>query len=411
MNEHKDEPVSKKKVGIIGGGAAGYFFAANAAKMYPDHQFVLYEQAKTGLQKVKVSGGGRCNVTHACFDPKELAINYPRGMRELLGPFHRFGPSDTIQWFEVRDVKLHTEADGRMFPITNSSQTIIDCLVHECEKYGVEMHFQQKLLNIDPINMGDDGFHLHFINGKTDKVDKLMLATGSSRMIWKLLNSLEIEIVPPVPSLFTFKIADERIRDLAGVTVDKVEISLPETSLKTDGPMLITHKGLSGPSVLKLSAFGARLFAERNYQTEITINFLPNLSLGELRNTRDADGKLLLKETKWALPKRLQAKLLASSTVDVEKKWASLSNAELTKLHERFCKAVFMVNGQNTFKEEFVTSGGVDLAEVDFKTFKSKKYQNLYFAGEVLNIDAVTGGFNFQAAWTGAYLAAVGLEE
>jgi len=400
---------SKKTVAIIGGGAAGFFFAANVSHFFPDLEVHIYEQAKQGLQKVKISGGGRCNVTHYCFDPVELATHYPRGEKELIGPFHRFGPQDTIDWFEQRKVPIKKEADGRMFPKSNQSQSIIDCLLYECESNGVQIFYSKKVKFITPLDNGSRGYEIEFLSEQKMKFDYLMLSTGSSKSIWKMLNEIGFVTNDPVPSLFTFKIQDKRLEGLAGVSVQEAIIQLVDSKHSQSGPLLITHKGLSGPSALKLSAFGALDFAKRNYKTSIIVNFLPTLSIKELKAYRDEHGKQLIKEKKWDIPKRLTQSLLTHSPLDLSKKWASLSNSELEIIYDTFCKASFTVNGQNTFKEEFVTAGGIDLNEINFKNFSSKRFQNLFFAGEILNIDAVTGGFNFQAAWTGAYLAAIGL--
>ena len=396
-------------IGIIGGGAAGFFFAANAAALYPNFTFTIFEQGKAVLQKVRISGGGRCNVTNAISDPNKLIENYPRGGKELLGPFYRFNSEHTTQWFEQRGVAIKTETDGRKFPTTNNSQTIIDCLVNECENHGVQIQTSSKVSAFQPIQNGAKGFELQ-LQGEQFYCDKLFLAPGSSKPIWRQLEQLGHTIVAPIPSLFTFQVQDKRINHLPGVAVDEVEISIPGTELKCGGPLLITHKGLSGPAVLKLSAFGARYCFAKDYQFPIEINFLPQLTIQQLKQIREREGKSLVNNSQlFSLPKRLFQSLLANANVDEQLKWASTSNNDIETIFNAFCKAKFLVNGQNRFKEEFVTAGGVDLKEVDFSTFSSKTIQNLYFAGEVLNIDAVTGGFNFQAAWSGAYLAALGL--
>lgn len=396
----------------IGGGAASFFFAANASQFYPNTKITILEQGKAVLQKVRISGGGRCNVTHACFEPELLVLNYPRGERELLGAFYGFSPQQTIDWFQERNVPLKTEEDGRMFPKSNTSQTIIDCLLSECEKYNVEVKTSSKVTNIIPIEQGKNGFEIHLLNKDILKADKLFIGAGSSKPIWQTLEHLGLAMIAPVPSLFTFQIKDERIKDLPGVSVPNAEIKLNDSSFSTNGALLITHKGLSGPAILKLSAFGARHFYNQDYKGTITVNFSPELSLKDIKQLRDTEGKQLINNYKlFDLPKRLFNSLLKHSGVDGNLKYASASNKDLECLYNAICKAEFNILGQNRFKDEFVTAGGVDLKEINFSNFSVKKYPNMHIAGECLNIDAVTGGFNFQNAWTGAYLAAVGLFE
>lgn len=403
---------TENHVVCIGGGAASFFFAANAGKLYPNTKITILEQGKAVLQKVRISGGGRCNVTHACFEPELLVQNYPRGKRELLGPFYGFGAQQTIDWFQERGVPLKTEEDGRMFPKSNTSQAIIDCLISECEKYNVQIKTSTKVTNIVPIEQGKNGFEIHLLNKGVLKADKLFIGAGSSKPIWQTLNHLGVKIISPVPSLFTFQIKDDRIKDLSGVSVQNAEVKLKGLSLTTNGALLITHKGLSGPAILKLSAFGARHFHEQDYKGEITVNFLPELSLKDIKQLRDKEGKQLINHYKlFDLPKRLFNSLLKHSGLDGNLKYASASNQDLEKLYNAICKVEFKILGQNRFKDEFVTAGGVDLKEMNFSNFSVKKYSNMHIAGECLNIDAITGGFNFQNAWTGAYLAAEGLYE
>ena len=397
------------KIGIIGGGAAGFFFGANAAQLYPSHNFTIYEQGKNVLQKVRISGGGRCNVTNAIEEPTELIKHYPRGEKELLGPFYGFNCEHTTQWFEMRGVNIKTESDGRKFPVSDHSQTIINCLEQECKMNGVQIKTSSKVKEIQPLNNGTDGFLLTIGNDKL-QVDKLFIGAGSSKAMWEILKSLGHQVVPPVPSLFTFKINDNRIRELPGVAIENTTIKIPDTDYATSGPLLITHKGLSGPAVLKLSAFAARHFHSNNYHCPVEVNFIPNLTINRLKQIRNQEGKSLVSDYKlFPLPKRLFLSLMNDAAVDEQLKWASTSNHDIEVIYNSFCKAKFQINGQNRFKEEFVTAGGIELKEIDFTNFSSKLIKNLFFAGEVLNIDAVTGGFNFQAAWTGAYLAAVGL--
>jgi predicted Rossmann fold flavoprotein len=398
--------MTEKNVIIVGGGAAGFFAAINIAEQNPTLKVTILERGSEVLTKVKVSGGGRCNVTHAEFIPSELALNYPRGEKELLGPFHQFMTSDTIEWFEKRGVALKIEADGRMFPESDSSQTIIDCFLNEANKYGVEILMNH---SVKSIVKEQDLFQLETTQG-TFSTEKLLIATGSNPKIWKLLENLGHSVSESVPSLFTFNIDDERIKDIPGVVAQNVEIKVLNTQLWSEGPLLITHWGLSAPSILKLSAFGALELAACNYKFQIEINFIRKAfedSLDILKVLKhDLAKKTVFKSTQFELPKRLWQKLVLASNMDVETRWADLNKSQLEDLANQLTAAVFNIDGKSTFKEEFVTAGGINLKEINFKTFESKLHNNLYFAGEVLNIDAITGGFNFQNAWTGAYIAA-----
>lgn len=391
---------------IIGGGAAGFFAAINIAEQNPQLNVAILERGNEVLTKVKVSGGGRCNVTHAEFIPQELVFNYPRGEKELLGPFHQFMTGDTIDWFEKRGVPLKVEEDGRMFPITDSSQTIIDCFLKEAKKHRVEV-----LMNhaVKTLQKESEVFMVETNHGLFSS-KKVLIATGSNPKIWKLLEGLGHTIVNPVPSLFTFNIKDERIKDISGVVVHNVLISVIDIDLESNGPLLITHWGMSAPAILKLSAFGALEFAKRDYKFEIAINFI-NQSHEDCVNTlktskQELAKKTVFKSTQFDLPKRLWQKLILASKMSHETRWADLNKEQLEMLALQLTQAIFKVDGKSAFKEEFVTAGGVELKEVNFKTFESKLIPNLYFAGEVLNIDAVTGGFNFQNAWTSGFIAA-----
>lgn len=396
----------KKDIVIIGGGAAGFFAAINIAEQNPTLKVAILERGKEVLTKVKVSGGGRCNVTHAEFIPQELVLNYPRGEKELLGPFHTFMTGDTIEWFENRGVELKIEDDGRMFPVSNSSQTIIDCFVNEAKKHNVEVLINHSVKNILKT---DDSWELETNQGEFSS-EKLIVATGSNTKVWKLLEKLEHNITSPVPSLFTFNIKDERISSIPGVVAKDVEISVIGTDLFSEGPLLITHWGMSAPAILKLSAFGALELAKYNYKFSIEINFLKQetdnviLRLKELK--QELSKKTVVNYAQFDLPKRLWFQLVLASGIAVEARWADLNKNQIEVLANQLTKAVFKVDGKSTFKEEFVTAGGVSLKEVNFKTFESKLHDNLYFAGEVINVDAVTGGFNFQNAWTSAYIVA-----
>mgnify|MGYP000398009405 CR=1 FL=1 len=391
---------------IIGGGAAGFYAAIHIAEGNHKLKIGILERGKEVLTKVKVSGGGRCNVTHAEFDPSELVRNYPRGEKELLGPFHAYCSGDTVQFFEDRDVALKIEDDGRMFPVSNSSQTIIDCFLNEAEKHGVEVLYNHAVKSIENKS---ENFQVETSQGLFSS-SKILIATGSNPKIWKLLEALGHTVSQAVPSLFTFNINDERIKDIPGVVAQHVEIQVLDTDLWSEGPLLITHWGMSAPAILKLSAFGALEFAKRDYKFQIEINFIRQ-SFEDCLNSlkivkQDLAKKTVFKSTQFDLPKRLWHKLVLASDMNTETRWADLNKLQLEHLASQLTQAVFHVDGKSTFKDEFVTAGGINLKEVNFKTFESKKVKSLYFAGEVLNIDAITGGFNFQNAWTGAYIAA-----
>jgi len=391
---------------IVGGGAAGFFAAINCAENNPKLKVAILEKGKEGLQKVKISGGGRCNVTHAEFIPQDLVLNYPRGEKELLGPFHQFMTGDTIEWFENRGVELKIEDDGRMFPVSNSSKTIIDCFLNEAKKHQVEILYSQTVKQIKKEN------ELWEVVTQTQRYSakKLLIATGSSPKMWKLLEDLSHSIIQPVPSLFTFDIKDKRIANIPGVVALDVEVKVVGTALASEGPLLITHVGMSAPAILKLSAFGAIELAKRDYKFQIEINFIKKSfdnCLDVIKNVKhDIAKKTVFNYAQFNLPKRLWQQLVLASNMTDQTRWADVNKNQIETLCNQLTKAIFDVAGKSTFKEEFVTAGGIDLKEVNFKTFESKRHKNLYFSGEILNIDAVTGGFNFQNAWTGAYIAA-----
>ena len=401
----------KKDVIVIGGGAAGFFSAINIAVLNPELSVLILERGSEGLQKVKISGGGRCNVTHAQFIPSELTTNYPRGEKELLGPFHQYMTGDTMKWFEDRGIELKIEDDGRVFPVSNTSQTIIDCFINEANRLNIQILYNHSVKSIS--KKGDNWL----VN--TDNSDfccsKILVTTGSNPKIWNLMDQLNHTIIKPVPSLFSFDIKDDRINSIPGVVVEDVEVSVVNSKLSTDGPLLITHKGLSAPSILKLSAFGALELAAMDYQFNISINFIKtsyNECLSQLKVVKsDLSKKMVVNHSLFEIPKRLWKELVIYSGIETNTTWADINKSQLNELSIQLTSSIFKVNGKSTFKEEFVTAGGVDLKEINFKTFESKINPNLFFAGEILNIDAVTGGFNFQNAWTGAYIASKSISD
>ena len=393
-----------KKVIIIGGGASGFFTAANIdTKLY---DVTILEQNSDVLQKVKISGGGKCNVSHACFDPRELVQFYPRGHKELLSVFTKFQPGDTMNWYEEHGVALKIEDDNRIFPESNSSQSIIDCLVNKCKKKNVKILTKQTVTEILP---QENGYKIH----TTDQnyfADYVVFSTGSSPKAFKILEKLGHQIITPVPSLFTFNIKNEILKDLMGTSFQYVDIEIPKLNLEESGSLLITHWGLSGPAVLKLSAWGARELAALKYQFEIIINFIGTASEDALeifKIFKENEPKKSIGQAKiFDITNRFWQRILFVSGIDTTKQLANINNKEMQKIIENLCCCRMNVTGKSTFKEEFVTAGGVDLKEMDFKTMKSKKLPNFYISGEVLNIDAVTGGFNFQACWSEGWLIA-----
>ena len=397
----------KTEVIIIGGGAACFFAAINIAESNPELQVTILEKTSKLLQKVKVSGGGRCNVTHACFDPKELVEYYPRGKKELLGPFHTFMTGDTISWFEDRGIELKVEDDMRMFPQSNSSQTIIDCFLESAQKAGVKVLMNENVLKVDKVA---DHFDIE-TKHHSFKADRLLIASGGNSKIWHIIKGLGHSIIEPVPSLFTFNIKDPILQDIPGISVPDAHISIEKGLFESSGPLLITHWGLSGPGVLKLSSIAALFLADVNYQFSVTVNWLhmPYLHVLEYLKAQKAKSpkkNVLLKSCFEQISKRLWSKLVISAKINSNQNWSDLSNQQLELLAENLTKTKLRSHGKTTFKEEFVTAGGVDLREVNFKRFESKLHKNLFFAGEVLNIDGLTGGFNFQNAWTGGFIAA-----
>ncbi|MBF2709760.1 BaiN/RdsA family NAD(P)/FAD-dependent oxidoreductase [Flavobacterium soyangense] len=391
---------------IVGGGAAGFFTAINIVEKSPKLKVAILERGSEVLSKVRVSGGGRCNVTHACFEPNELVKFYPRGEKELRGPFHQFCSGDTVEWFSNHGVELKIEDDGRMFPVSNSSQTIIDCFLQATQKLGITVFTGQSVQSI----FKKDNFWKIETQNENYITEKLILATGSNPKIWEMLQTFGHAIVNPVPSLFTFNIKDPRIKELPGVSAI-VSVKVKDTKLTSTGPLLITHWGMSGPAILKLSAWGARILFEKNYQFTIFVNWLNDVDTDDvekiLKNLKQEHAKKAVsKKSPFDFPNRLWESLVLASNIQEETKWADLSKIQLQNLANQLTNSSFQVNGKSTFKEEFVTAGGIDLKGINFKTMGSKLQKNLYFAGEIANIDAVTGGFNFQNAWTSGFILA-----
>lgn len=395
---------------VIGGGAAGFFGAIACAEAHPETRVIVLEAAHQPLAKVRISGGGRCNVTHACFDPALLVQNYPRGGKALRGAFSRFQAKDTVEWFAAHGVRLKTEADGRMFPVTDDSVTVVDCLIQSARNAGVQIRTGVAVQSVTKL---DDRFHLRLKSGEMLSADRLLLATGSNPAGYAIARSLGHTLEPPVPSLFTFQISDPRLSNLAGVSVASAHLRLQvenSPSLEQTGPVLITHWGLSGPAVLKLSAWGARLLHDHHYQASLRINWVSQMNPESLRQQVLAVRSQLAKKSIMAncpipIPRRLWERLTVAVGIAPGDRWAELSNKALNQLLQELTQGQFLIRGKGVFKEEFVTCGGVRLQEVDFKTMQSRQCPGLYLAGEILDIDGVTGGFNFQSAWTTGWLA------
>lgn len=398
------------RIAVVGGGAAGMFAAISAAEANEKAEIVVFEKSSRFLSKVKISGGGRCNVTHACFDPKELIERYPRGSKALLGPFYRWQPRDMVEWLDWRGVDLKTENDGRMFPTTDSSQTIIDSLTEAAQDFGIKL---QSRTGVDSIRtLKDNRFDLSLSTGINEPFDRLIIASGGGKSIdsHSLATSLGHSIAPLAPSLFTFHINDPRIDGLQGLSVSNIKVSCAAAKLTQNGPLLITHWGMSGPAILKLSAWGARFFAECDYRFEISVNWTGSSDhqsvLEALSQAQRINGaKQVGSQAPFELPKRLWERLLEFSGLDEKSQYSQLSKAHASTLAETLVDSRFQVSGKSMNKEEFVTCGGVNLNEIDFKRMESKLQPGLFFAGEALDIDGVTGGFNFQAAWTTGRIA------
>ncbi len=384
---------------IVGGGAAGFFIASHLLSGNNNLHILLLEKSQKVLQKVKISGGGRCNVTHACFEPKELIKYYPRGHQELLGPFHKFQPLDTIQWFENQNVPLKIEKDNRVFPQSDNSQSIINCFLKICK--NMEIHYSEGLINF----YYENKIYRVLTNKNEYTCNHLVITTGSTHEVWNLLKSKNIDIIPPVPSLFTFRFMNPW-KELSGISVQNVQLKIQDSEIQTKGDFLITHQGCSGPATLALSAWGARVLYDKNYQFILQICWAnQEISMNQIKEFAYKNAqKELHNACPFVLPNRLWKFLLYDYFHFKPKKWIQLHDKEFFVLEKILNETEVSVHGKNTFKEEFVTAGGVNLKNIHFKTMEHKNYENLYFAGEVLNIDAVTGGFNFQAAWTTGFI-------
>lgn len=401
-----------KKIVVIGGGAAGFFGAITIKEFNSSVEVIILEKSQSFLSKVRISGGGRCNVTNATFDVKELIKNYPRGEKELLGPFTKFNTKNTTEWFESKNVKLKTEEDKRIFPSSDSSQTIIDCFLREAAKHKIILNTKY---GVDDFYFENNNWKIILSNKEEIICDAVLIACGSSDKIWKILNKIGHTIVPPVPSLFTFHCNDKILKNLSGVSVQNVKLSIEKSNLTSEGALLVTHWGLSGPAVLRLSSFGARKLNELNYKFTLIINWADkkeeevNNELMKLKNenTKKQIGSFSM----FSIPQRLWERIIEHAEVDLSLRWFELSQKQINKITSAICSTKISVNGKSMFKEEFVTCGGVSLKEINFKTMESKLLPSLFFAGEVLDIDAITGGFNFQAAWTTSFIAGKSISE
>ncbi len=389
---------------ISGGGAAGFFSAINIAEKHPGTNILILEKSTKCLDKVRISGGGRCNVTHACWEPKELIKFYPRGSKELLGPFHKFMCGDMLAWLDAQGIETNIEEDGRIFPSSNSSQTIIDCFMGQAQKHKITICLSEGMKDFE---RRDGQFKIQTSQNRTLISDQLIIATGGTKSIWKLLEAKGLKIIPPVPSLFTFNIKHPLLEGLPGVSIPSGRVRIEGFKMETTGPILITHWGLSGPGILKLSSWAARFLNERQYDYSVFINWvdLPKGRVSEILSTRKKEkgNQNILLDRTFSIPKRLWKKMILHLGLE-HKNWADITKKEMDRLETLLCHCRFEAKGKSTNKDEFVTSGGIELKEINFKNMQSKTIDQLYFAGEVLNIDALTGGFNFQAAWTTAWI-------
>lgn len=403
--------MSDNTLAVIGGGAAGFFAGVNAARLYPDLRVILFERSREVLSKVRISGGGRCNVTHHCFDPEMLSMAYPRGGKELRWAFEQFQARNTVRWFNDRGVDLKTEKDGRMFPVSDDSATIISCLKEEARRQGVEIRTKSRVDAIIPTK--NNRYEIKLRGGQSINAEAAVIATGGSNRsrTYDWIRDLGHTIVDPVPSLFTFNFRRKIFEDLAGISLEEASVAIEGTSFQHKGPLLITHWGLSGPAVLKTSAWAARYLYDKEYRFTIRVNWVPPKNeedvRGILNELRDYNArKLVNKQDRFALPNRLWKRFIELSDIDKKQRWAELSNNQIHHLAQKLTGASYEIQGKTTYKDEFVTSGGVPLRQINMGTMESTIRPHLYFAGEVLNIDGITGGYNFQSAWTTAWIAA-----
>jgi predicted Rossmann fold flavoprotein len=409
----KNQP---RTIAVIGGGAAGFFTAVNAADMNPDLNITIFEKSREVLSKVRISGGGRCNVTHHCFDAEVMSKHYPRGEKTLRWSFERFQPKDTVEWFGQRNVELKAEADGRMFPVTDDSGTIIECLMSEANKAGVRVRTKTRVESVIPLS--DGGFELVLPKNEKLRFDSVVIATGGASRLsaYQWIEALGHSIIPPVPSLFTFNFREKVFKELAGISVEQAQVRIAGLRYEEVGPVLFTHWGVSGPAVLKLSAWAARELFDKEYRFDVEINWLHPMNEQQVRNAlvelrQNNSRKMASRQDRFPFPGRLWEKFLELAAVPRKKRWAELSNRELHNLTQQLVHATYNIQGKTTYKEEFVTCGGIPLNEVNPDTMESKKVPGLYFVGEVLDIDGITGGFNFQAAWTNGWIAAQHLSD
>jgi predicted Rossmann fold flavoprotein len=402
--------MSSPTIAVIGGGAAGFFGAITAAESFPDARVTIYEKNRTVLNKVRISGGGRCNVTHACFDNRQLVKHYPRGEKPLRSLFNFFDADATIRWFEQRGVRLKTEADGRMFPETNTSETIIDCLLTAARRCGIQIQTSSGVSSLTPKETG--GWRLELLTGEVVNADRVLVATGGYPQLpsYNWLPTQAEPLLSPVPSLFTFNVPDSPLLSMAGVSVQDAGVSVVGTKQEQRGPLLLTHWGFSGPAILRLSAWAARVLAETDYRFTLRINWVPTLNEAQLRNAlqdfRQQNGKKqVTSQNPVGLPSRLWQNFAEVAGISGEQRWADLPAKPLNRFIERLTNSQFQVTGKSTFKDEFVTCGGINLGSLNPQTLESKAQSGLFFAGEVLDVDGITGGFNFQSAWTTGYVA------
>ncbi|MGV3668022.1 MAG: NAD(P)/FAD-dependent oxidoreductase [Leptospira bouyouniensis] len=407
----------KPKIAVIGAGASGCFAALQIYESLKGNATIqIFERSKEPLTKLRISGGGRCNVTHQLFDPELLSLRYPRGQKELRWAFERFQPKDTIEWFAKRGVTLKAEADGRMFPITDKSETIINCFLNELQKYKIPIHFEQGLVGIYQLENQIERFRLLWEGGKEEFFDIVVMATGSNRKVWSILEKLNHTIVDPVPSLFTLTLANTDLMELTGLVIPNAEIKIVPKGKAQSGPILITHWGLSGPAALRLSAWEARTLFEANYKVELSLNWVGGQSTQIVEETyskkkESSASEKVSANPDWKLPSRFFDWILKESNIQANKRYSDLSKSDIRVLSLNLTQKKLQMVAKGVFKDEFVTAGGVNRKEIQFQTMESKLCPGLYFVGEVIDIDGITGGFNFQNAWTTSVIAAQGIRK